>query len=190
MIKKEQILESSLSLAETMPWDAVTFEEIAKESNISIEELQALFEDKMAIIAYWHHILDQSIQGQQETSGTDTLSTNDILFDVLMDRFEALNSKRQASLSIIESFKKEPKDGLFCIPYLGRSMARVLDAADISSSGYKGSTALLGLCVIYVRVLYVWMHDDSADMGKTMATLDKTLKQAGRFAGYLGLKND
>ena len=42
-----------------------------------------------------------------------------------------------------------------------------------------------GLGVIYLMVFRVWLTDDSADLSRTMATLDSRLRQAEQFSNSL-----
>ncbi len=184
--KKEKILTAALLLASDKAWEDVTVGEIAEKAGLSVEDYKEYFEDKMDLVGFWHHCLDNAMCSTSETFEPET-ETKDVLFDIFMARFDALNEKRQASLSILRSFKQAPEDTVFCLPFLSRSMLKIVKVAGLSFSGYKRAIVLSGLCFVYLKVMYVWLNDESPDMGRTMAVLDKTLNQAGSFSRYLCL---
>ena len=64
-------------------------------------------------------------------------------------------------------------------------MALTLEAAGLGASGLHGLVRVQGLTLIYLDTLRVWLDDDSEDMGKTMATLDRRLGQADRTIATL-----
>jgi hypothetical protein len=76
--------------------------------------------------------------------------------------------------------------GALCgLQQLLRSLAAMLEAARISSSGVKGLIRTKGLAAIYLATLRIWLRDDSPDMAKTMASLDGHLRRVEALAGRL-----
>ena len=57
----------------------------------------------------------------------------------------------------------------------------MLEAAGVSSSGLFGALRVKGLAMIYAEAYRVWLGDDSKDMAKTMATLDRALGRVERL---------
>ena len=72
----------------------------------------------------------------------------------------------------------DPVAALCGVFRLRRSMALMLEAAQISAAGVAGIVRIKGLAAIYLAVLRVWLTDDSDDGAATMAALDKRLGQA------------
>ena len=64
-------------------------------------------------------------------------------------------------------------------------MARMLKAGGLKAGGINGAIRTKGLALIYVRTLCVWLGDDSKDLSKTMAVLDRGLARAERLVGIL-----
>ena len=66
----------------------------------------------------------------------------------------------------------------------------MLESAGISASGIKGALRLQGLIAIHLAGLRAWLRDDSADLVKTMAEIDKRLNQAVKLTEMMsaGLK--
>ena len=57
-------------------------------------------------------------------------------------------------------------------------MIWMLEAAGIPANGPRGAVIALGLAGIYLYTLRIWVGDNSPDMGKTMAALDRALDRA------------
>ncbi len=53
----------------------------------------------------------------------------------------------------------------------------IMEMAQISSNGVMGFAKSRGALAAYGRAFMVWLEDDSEDLSKTMAMLDKTLKR-------------
>jgi hypothetical protein len=68
---------------------------------------------------------------------------------------------------------------------LRRSLSLTLEAAGISASGLKGALRLKGLLAVYVAGLRAFANDESDDLAKTMAEIDKRLGQAERVSEFL-----
>jgi len=116
----------------------------------------------------------------------ESISARDQLFDILMERFEILNDYRAPLVSILESFCFDPKQAVISCPHLLRSMSWMLEAAGIETPGVRGALKVAGLTGVYLKTLRVWRDDESPDMSKTMAALDKDLGRAEHVANMFG----
>lgn len=183
---RERIIDATLTLTARDGWDAVTLPRIARHAKISLSALHEQFDDRYDILAGYARRVDRRVL---EAVGPVETGSNhrDRLFDILMERFDILNENREALLSIIEHLKCEPHQILTSLPYLGRSMRWMLEAAGIATSGLRGAAHIAALSAVYVATMRTWAQDDSPDMSKTMAALDHHLGQAERLAGMLGL---
>ena len=65
-------------------------------------------------------------------------------------------------------------------------MAWALEAAGVTGRGCIVPIQIKALSAIYLSTMLVWLRDDSADLSKTMAALDKRLRRAERFMGGRG----
>ena len=61
----------------------------------------------------------------------------------------------------------------------------MLAAARIEAEGVRGFLVRRGLAAIYADTLRVWLADPSEDAARTMAHLDKRLRQAASLLGRL-----
>lgn len=183
---KEKILIQTLELTTELGWEFITLRDIAERADISLADLHTYYEDKMDILCAFGRMIDRKVLAEIETPDPES-SHRDLLFDILMERFDAINEHRAAVISIYNAFRFEPKQALTSMPHLCRSMTWMLEAAGIDTNGFKGAARVAGLTGVYLKTVRIWVKDDSADMGKTMAALDKSLGGAEKFAGMIGL---
>lgn len=183
---REKAVKAALFLAARDGWANVGLQDIARHAKISLSELHEQFEDRSDILAAYARMVDRKVL---ENIGDidEGASHRESLFDILMEHFDILNEDRDALISILDSFKCDPKQMVIGLPYLGRSMSWMLEAAHIDTSGLKGAAHIMALTTVYLITLKTWIEDESADMSKTMAALDRNLGRAEQVAGMLGL---
>jgi hypothetical protein len=68
------------------------------------------------------------------------------------------------------------------VPMTLNAMAWMLEGAGISAEGWRGRARCLALAGAYATTFRTFLDDDSDDLAKTMAALDRRLK-AGPFRG-------
>ncbi len=182
---KERAVQAALSVAAEKGWERTSLYDIAKKADISLSTLREHIEDRGDILSAYGRMLDRKVI-ENTGSPDNTISARDRLFDVLMERFDLLNENRAALTSVLNSFRCDPKQALIGLPHLGRSMNKMLEAATIDTNGIMGAAKVAATTALYVKTLLVWINDESPDMSKTMAALDKKLGHAERLAETLG----
>ena len=121
----------------------------------------------------------------EKTKYLESSTTKDMLFEVLMMRFDILQKNRLSFIKIYDELKKSPKNILNLLPSLLESMIVTAELANFNVNGLKGSIKLKGLCIIYLITFYAWADDNTLSLEKTMNVLDKNLDQAEKFGKYL-----
>lgn len=183
---KDKIIDGALSVACSLGWQFVTMQDIATEAGVSLADIHEYFDDKNDILSGYGRRIDQKMLNavsSQEISSP----IKDRLFEILMERFDLLNEDREALVSILSSYKQDPKQVVMSFPNVCKSMNWVLEAVGEDTSGLYGALKVTGLTGAYIKVLNDWLDDDSEDMSKTMASLDKALAQCEKLGGYLGI---
>lgn len=64
----------------------------------------------------------------------------------------------------------------------------MLAAAGVSPDGLFGYARIQGLKMVLACALKAWIDDDSADLAKTMAALDRALERAESLARFRGFR--
>jgi AcrR family transcriptional regulator len=180
---EDRILDAALRIAARDGWRVAALARVAAEAEVDLPALYALFPTKPALLVGLLRRVDRAVLAGATPAPSDG-SPRDRLFDVVMRRFDALQAHR-AGLAAIIAAGRDPLGGLALIGPFRRSMAWMLEAAGISSDGWAGRLRGAGLAVVYARAFRVWLDDDSADLGKTMAALDSGLAQAERWVSAL-----
>jgi AcrR family transcriptional regulator len=178
---REAAVRAALALAAEGGWMAVGMHDISEKSGISLPDLHEIFADRYDILAAYGRMLDRRMLEAAGPIDPDT-SERDRLFDLLMERFDLLNEDRAGVCAILESFLPDPKQAVISLPHLCRSMAWTLDAAGIGTGGMKGIVRIMGLTGLYLDTLRTWKEDESEDLARTMAALDKNLARAESWA--------
>jgi ubiquinone biosynthesis protein COQ9 len=185
-LTKDEMALKSLELAASIGWGHLTLQDIAGALEIDLAELRGHFDDKADILATFERIIDRKVLESIGAPEPD-VSPRDRLFDILMERFEVLNQYRAGTVSVLESLILDPKQAVIAAPHLCRSMNWMLEAAGIDTNGMRGAMKIMGLTGVYLKVLRTWKDDESPDLSKTMAALDKDLSRAEKLANTLAL---
>lgn len=178
---KERAVLAALDLAARMGWDMITMTDIADKAHVSLAELADVFDDKSDILVAYGRMIDKRVL-ETCADPDPSMAERERLFEILMERFDVINDNREAVVSILKSFAPDPKQAVISLPHLGRSMSWMLEAAGIETNGIKGAIRVAGLTIVYLNAVRHWMGDDSADLAKTMAALDRSLGRAEQCA--------
>jgi len=181
---RSKIIKAALTCAANTRWREVSLTTLAEAAGISLSQLHGQFPSKTTIVVA---IMDQTTT--TIVAGTDPSASSepphDRVLDAILRRFDALEADKVAIKSILRDMPFDPARTLSLVPSFLESMAWTLESAGISSSGVGGVIRTNGLAAIYLSALGIWMRDDSPDITKTMALLDRRLKQAVQLAAYL-----
>jgi hypothetical protein len=101
---------------------------------------------------------------------------HDRVFDVMLRRFELLAPHKAALRSIAAEPASGPQEWLNLLNSTLQSQNWILAAAGLEARGFRGDLQKLGLARIYADVLRVWLDDDDPGLARTMATLDRKLR--------------
>ena len=189
MVKKadrpRHIVECALSLAAERGWRGLSLADIAREAKLSLADLYAHYPSKGAILrAYFAGVDAEMLAGV----GADLLAepVRDRLFDVIMRRFDTMTPQRDALKAIARDAACDPCALLAASCRLRRSVALVLEAAGLDSGGLRGIVRIEGLSFIYLGAARVWLGDESEDLARTMAVLDRSLGRVDDWMTGLG----
>lgn len=170
-------IDCALDLAEAGQWGSVTLSDIAIESQLPLSALTATVRTKLGLLSAYLKQVDTETVTNADPETAD-VPVRDRLFDLILCRFDALEARKKAVGRIMRDALNDPVEAITGAAMLGRSLATLLEAAGVSTSGLGGFARVQGLGAVYLRTFQVWLTDDSPDMSATMAELDKRLNQA------------
>ena len=178
------IVDNALELAAMKGWAQTSLNDIAAAAGLSLAALHATYPSKTAIVAAYTTRVDEAVLNHIDSELADK-SSRERLFDVLMKYFDAMNPHKEAVRSILRASTSDVEALARGPLSLYRSMRWMMEAANIPSSGVRGQLRIKGLALIYLSVLRTWFNDDSENMSRTMASLDRQLSRADRLLGLL-----
>jgi len=179
-----KVLETAMTLAAEGKWQDLSLAEIADAAKLPLAKVYPVYPSKQAILGAFFQRIDTAVLAAEEPGAREG-SARDRLFDVLMRRFEALQPYREAMATLIAAQARDPLSAACGLARLGRSIACMLEAAGISTSGVRGMLRIKALGAAYLATLRVWLGDESPDMGPTMAALDRHLGRLDKAAKCL-----
>lgn len=181
---REAIMRTALEIAAAEGWGKVSLPAIASAAALSLPEVRAHFKDRNDILRAYEELIDDRVLKNLGTIDEDA-NPRETLFDIVMERFDILNEERAGMIAILDHAKCDPALIARTMPHLGQTMANMLEAAHIDTSGLKGMAHILGLTGVYLMTLKTWRDDESPDMSKTMAALDRNLGRAEQLGASL-----
>ena len=171
--KEKRIAQNTLAILKKKSWKVLNFEEVLKNNkNINIKS-------KIDLLKNINRYVDDALIIKMKK--LEISSTKDMLFEVLMARFDILQQNRKSYLEIYKAFKKSPQYFIKLLPSFLESMIITAELAKYNVNGLKGSIRLKGLMMVYFATFFQWLEDKTTSLERTMTQLDKNLDQAEKF---------
>jgi AcrR family transcriptional regulator len=181
---ESRLIDGMLDLAAREGWEAVTLPAIAASAGAGLSELYPDWRSRMDVLAAFLRRIDREVV-ETDFAFSEQDTVRDRLFAVLMRRFDALQPHRDAVRRIRAGLMRDPFTAAAAMRRIGCSMAWMLKAAGLSVEGVAGKVKIAGVAGLWARCAAVWLNDDSEDLSRTMAELDRGLRRADRWAGIV-----
>ena len=176
---EKKIAEDTLKKLHKKSWDKLTLDDVLDKKI----KKQKIINTKNDLLKNINRYVDNSLI--EKTKNIESSSTKDMLFEVLMARFDILQENRISFIKIFEALKKSPKKILKLFPSFLESMIVTAELAKFNVNGVKGAIKLKGLFLVYLITFYSWIDDNTFSLEKTMNALDKNLDQVEKFSKYI-----
>ena len=170
----ERIRTAALAIASADGWSAVSTSRLATDLGVPLGQIIAVCPTRSRVAALLFQQINQGVLSEVQRAD-DLEIPRDRLSDVMMKRFDVLQSDRAGYESLIRYTLRQPLRLACRAPAVVHSMALMLIAAGIGAEGLLGAARAHALAVAYGSIIRVWLKDDSADMAQTMSALDKAL---------------
>ena len=174
----DRAAQAALILAEDRPWADIALRDIAKAAGLSFAELYARAPGKAALVDRLSRRFDAEALALSEDE--DAPDAHDRLFEATMARLEVMAPHRDALIAMARS-----EGPAAMAPRLPRTARALLEAAGIDTGGRKGLLRTAAMTAVWVRTLQVWRDDEGA-YNRTMAEIDKRLRQMRKRLGQIG----
>ncbi len=170
------LLEAALGLIEREGWQAYGPLRLARETGAGLAEIVTQLGDRAEIFAAMGRRADMAMIDVAVEDLTD-MSPKERVFELMMRRFESLRPARPA----LRRLRREaaPEVWLEGLGNLRRAMKLIIEAADLTGHGPRRAVVGAALASAYLRTGRVWLDDDSEDLARTLAELDKQLDRVG-----------
>ena len=173
---EKKIAQQTLNILKKKSWSSFSLEQILKNVKVKKTYIKTKF-DLLKIISKY-----VDYQLINKTKSLENSSTKDMLFEVLMARFDILEENRKAFLEIYKILKKKPQQIVKLLPTFLESMIITAELAKYNVNGLKGTIRLKGLMLVYFITFFQWVDEKDSSLEKTMTALDKNLDQAEKLS--------
>jgi hypothetical protein len=177
------LAETTLLMLEKRSWQSIKIDEVYNKIKINKKNLQNKVDDKRDLLRNINYYFDFKLHNIADS--IDQSTRKDMIFEIIMMRFDILQIHRKPIIKIFEFFKKKPQELVFLLPSIIESIISMAGLAKIPVVGVKGNLKVKVLLVIYFSSFLVWSKDNSESLEKTMTSLDNYLDRAGKFLSII-----
>lgn len=177
----QALIAAAFALAARAGWSRVSVAAAARDAGLPLDRARARFYGRDMILLRFGRLADQAALRGLLTEGTP----RDKLFDALMRRFDSLQAHRDGMLALLAALPSNPPLALLLGVATQRSMAWMLEAAGLESTGARGRLRAKALTAVWLYATRAWANDSSPDLSATMAALDRALARAEEFSHWL-----
>lgn len=169
-LSDEKIFEACFDLIAEKGLGKARLTSLAKNVKIPLSELYARHPSIESVLLHFCDHVDRTMLASAAHS--DSANKREFYFDMIMARIDVLQAYRPGTVRWLKDLTKHPDLWLSTLCRFEKSMALMLDTAQDSP---RFPVKKIGITGIYLVTLKAWLEDESADMAKTMAALDKAL---------------
>jgi hypothetical protein len=178
---KDSILDAAtdalMTLVAEHGWQKATLNMVAEKSGHALSDILPFAENRFDLLDHFGTRANmRALKIAEDEGGSEAV--RDKLFSLIMARFDVLADHKAAIKSLSDSAKRDPGLALYFAHRVRQTLGLFLEASGVNASTTSGRTRARGLTLLYARVVNVWFKDDSEDLAKTMAALDKALADA------------
>jgi AcrR family transcriptional regulator len=175
---KEAIIDAFMALAAEESIRNIGLADIAERAGVSLATLRETYSGKVGILVGFSRRIDLAVLADGPADPAS--EPRDRLFEIVMRRLDALAPYKPAIRRMMRTASCHPGFAAILHRLSVRSQRWTLAAAGISHSGLRGRIAAEGLVLVYAETVRTWLDDGDPDLGRTMATLDRSLRRGER----------
>jgi hypothetical protein len=172
------LVTAAFDLGATAGWAKVTAASAARHAGLDLPQARTDFTTRSDILVKFGELADRFALSGALAEG----AVRDRLFDILLRRFDFLQTHRAGVVALLKILPVEPALALCLARGTLNSMGWMLEGAGESSTGIMGELRKRGLGVVWAYGMRAWLRDESPDLTATMAAVDTALERADSIA--------
>jgi AcrR family transcriptional regulator len=177
------LVRTAFDLLAERGWDRFSFAEVARRAGLSLADVYAELPDRGALLRVLGRRLDREMLSL-DLAELDGLSPRERVFELVMRRLDAMAPYKDGLRVLARQAGRDPALVAVACCNLDRLSRRLVDAAATEDGPVLGKAARRATEAVYLRTFRVWLDDDTQDMARTLAELDKRLQQAETVARW------
>ena len=178
---ENKYIKKGFDLINDIGWEEFSLEKLSTKEKIPINDLKVFFKCKNSIVDKFSRMIDKKIESKLRIDDFKDSSKKDILFELIMMRFDEMEGYKGSLVKILDVSKNKP----LLISIITKNVMNTMDFfLELSNSYNNYAFDILKknfLFIIYSITFKTWLSDDTEDLSKTMAELDKLLSTAENF---------
>ena len=172
------LVDAAFALGAEKGWRHVSAPAAARHAGLDLARARLRFPHTGAVLKQFGRLADAAaLKG-----ALDDASVRDILFDILLRRFDFMQTHRAGVLALLKFLPACPPLALALAEMNLTSMGWLLEGAGVDATGLRGAARKRGLLLVWLYGMRAWARDESEDLAATMAAVDKALARAEAFA--------
>jgi ubiquinone biosynthesis protein COQ9 len=182
---KLRIRQAAFALAERKPWHEITMCAIAQQSGLSITAIMRNVASKAAILRDFSRDIDGAMLLVFEKYPPEG-EAHDRLFDVIIKRLEIMHPYRPVVGSVLKRRIGDPGEAAVMLQSVAITVGWIAAAAKVEEEPAWQSWGRIGLGRAYIKAVTAWAGDDDPGLSRTMAALDRALRDWAAFSDRAG----
>lgn len=180
------VIDAAMRLAADRGWRRVALADVAVAAGRPLADLYDRFPGKSAILEAMSRRADMAVARGADPAADSDEQPRDRLFDVVMRRLEYLAPWRPGLAAVARDLRGDPVAGLSALPAFGRSLRWMMEVAGLDTAGLRGAVRTKAFAAAYLATVQTWLDDESPDLSRTMARLDRALRRVDEWTSLFG----
>jgi ubiquinone biosynthesis protein COQ9 len=165
-------------------WRSFRLSTLAEKADLPLAAVRAELPCRAALLTRLGARLDKGMLDLPRDELAE-LEPRERVFELIMRRLDAMAPFKAGLATLGREARLEPDVLLASVCNVARLTGWLLDVAGVRMVGIQSFAARKLLALIYVRTFSVWLKDDTPDHARTLAELDKRLRQAENLARWM-----
>lgn len=179
---RESLVDRALELIAARGWSGCDTAAVIAAAGVTEEEFHREFGSMLSLVIAASRRVTAAMHAARAQFEPED-SVRDRLFALVMARVDAARAFKPAIAELARAAPRDPLLAATGARVLGQAARTTLAGAGIATQGPSGFARVSGFTAgVILPVVRAWLDDDSEDDAKTMATLDRCLERAERFA--------